>query len=98
MSDNLFEILIDYCEKQNFKENDLIFPFSQDLSSYKKFFKWLSKLLNKKITPYNCRDTFITNQILKNVPIAIIAKWVDSSVQEIEKRYFDISLSDIKPF
>ena len=60
-------------------------------------FKFLSKCLGKKITAYNLRDTFITNQILNKIPLAVIAKWCDTSVSEIEKKYFDISQSNFKP-
>lgn len=49
-------------------------------------------------TPYSCRDTFITEQIAKGIPIAIVAKWVDNSVEVIEKHYLDLdNLEHIKP-
>lgn len=38
-------------------------------------------------TPYNLRDTFITHQIEKGVPPALVAKWCDNSVAIIEKHY-----------
>lgn len=49
-------------------------------------------------TPYNCRDTFITLQLLKGVPSAVIAKWCDTSTQMIDHSYADkLKLSQIKP-
>lgn len=49
-------------------------------------------------TPYCCRDTFITEQISKNVAPAVVAKWVDNSVLMIEKHYLDgKTLSSILP-
>lgn len=48
-------------------------------------------------TPYSCRDTFITIQILKDIPIGLVAAWCDTSVAEIEKRYFDLKLQKVKP-
>lgn len=97
ISEKLREILEKYFESQNFKRDDFIFPFSKKLESYDKFFKFISKIIGKKIIPYNCRDTFITNQILRGIPLAVIAKWVDSSVSEIEKKYFDVTQIDVIP-
>jgi integrase len=49
-------------------------------------------------TPYNCRDTFITHQLIKGVPSAVIAKWCDTSTGMIDKNYADkLKLSWIKP-
>jgi integrase len=60
--------------------------------------KTVSPLINRHSTPYNCRDTFITDQISKGVAIAVIASWCDNSVEIIEKYYFDISaIGHIKP-
>lgn len=42
-------------------------------------------------TPYNCRDTFISNQLKAGIPPAYIAKWCDTSIQLIERFYFAIS-------
>ena len=97
LSEKLEKILKDYFNQNNFKKDELIFPFSQDIQSYSKFFKFLSKTLDKKITAYNCRDTFISNQIINQIPIAVIAKWCDTSVSEIEKKYFDITINKFRP-
>lgn len=49
-------------------------------------------------TPYNCRDTFITLQLLKGVPSAVIAKWCDTSTGMIDKNYADkLKLSQLRP-
>ena len=40
-------------------------------------------------TPYNCRDTFITQQLMRGVPIAVVAAWCDNSPSIIEARYAD---------
>ncbi len=45
-------------------------------------------------TPYSCRDTFITEQITKGVNPLIVAKWVDNSVDTIERHYFDSKAID----
>ncbi|NEN92556.1 MAG: hypothetical protein F6K48_28130 [Okeania sp. SIO3H1] len=42
------------------------------------------------VTPYNCRDTFISRQLAANIPPAYIAKWCDTSISMIEKFYFAI--------
>lgn len=43
----------------------------------------------EKTTPYNFRDTFITQQLAQGVPAAIIAAWCDNSPSIIEARYAD---------
>lgn len=49
-------------------------------------------------TPYNCRDTFISMQLAKGVPIAVIAAWCDNSPSMIESRYADYQkLGSIRP-
>lgn len=49
-------------------------------------------------TPYNCRDTFITTQLMKGVPSAVIAKWCDTSTSMIDKNYADkLKLSQLRP-
>jgi integrase len=83
---------------------DLVFPSKngkpidyKNLSS-RAWDKIVDPMIDRPTTPYSCRDTFITDQIGKGVSVAIIAKWVDNSVEMIEKHYFDISALDhIKP-
>lgn len=49
-------------------------------------------------TPYSCRDTFITTQLIKGVPSGVIAKWCDTSTQMIDRSYADkLKLSQLRP-
>jgi len=66
--------------------------------SHRAWDKIVDQIVDRPTTPYSCRDTFITDQIGKGVAPAIVAKWVDNSVEMIEKYYLDISAIDhIKP-
>ena len=57
-----------------------------------------SQVAPKDSTPYNCRDTFITEQLSKGVSATIIANWVGNSTQIIEQHYMGRAmLSDVKP-
>lgn len=40
-------------------------------------------------TPYDCRDTFLTEQIKAGKPLAIICLWCDTSVAMLQKHYLD---------
>jgi integrase len=40
-------------------------------------------------TPYSCRDTFISEQVGKGVPSAVVAKWCDTSERVINAVYLD---------
>lgn len=42
-------------------------------------------------TPYNIRDTFITKQIEKGIPISIVALWCDTSPNVIQKHYLELT-------
>jgi integrase len=49
-------------------------------------------------SPYNCRDTFITEQLMKGVSATIIANWCGNSTEIIEKHYMGRAmLSNIIP-
>jgi inosine/xanthosine triphosphate pyrophosphatase family protein len=49
-------------------------------------------------TPYSCRDTFITTQILKGVPESVIARWCDTSVEMIQQHYADfLKMLSLRP-
>ncbi|MGI0486352.1 site-specific integrase [Pantanalinema rosaneae CENA516] len=51
-----------------------------------------------KMTPYNCRDTFITLQATQGNSSTTIARWVGNSSQVIEERYLDrIKLDHLRP-
>ena len=58
---------------------------------------WKKTVTFKKSSPYCCRDTFITEQLAKGTPIAILAKWVDSSAKTIEQYYLKAEATDLKP-
>jgi integrase len=51
-----------------------------------------------KMTPYNCRDTFITLQALAGHSSTTIARWVGNSSQVIEAKYLDrLKLENLRP-
>lgn len=51
-----------------------------------------------KMTPYNCRDTFITMQALAGHSSTTIARWVGNSSKVIEERYLDrMKLDNLRP-
>lgn len=83
--------------------SSLVFPSPKGKAiNYPNF---LTKIWNKIVdpikpdtTPYNCRDTFITMQLLKGVPSAVVAKWCDTSTSMIDKNYADkLKLSQLRP-
>lgn len=81
------------------KTHTLVFPSKDGRSiHYNNFVKrgWhkIVDPIKPNTTPYSCRDTFITEQIAKGVNSAIIAKWVDNSVETIEKHYLDMAAID----
>ncbi|EKU99169.1 Integrase [Leptolyngbya sp. PCC 7375] len=50
------------------------------------------------MTPYNCRDTFITLQALAGHSSTTIARWVGNSSKVIEERYLDkLKMDELKP-
>lgn len=54
--------------------------------------------IKPETTPYNCRDSFISEQLLKGVPSAVISKWCDTSARIIETTYADqLRLSTMRP-
>lgn len=81
----------------------LVFPSHDgDSINYKNFSRraWsrIVDPIKPDTTPYCCRDTFITLQLLKGVPSTVIAKWCDTSTQMIDKNYADrLKLSQLRP-
>ncbi len=80
----------------------LLFSVNGQPINYRNFSRraWSSIVdpIKPDTTPYNARDTFITNQLMKGVPSAIIAKWCDTSVSMIDKSYADkLKLSALRP-
>ena len=89
--------LLDSCPKQS----DLVFPQagSTDCINYLSFGYWWRTRVKpwKDSTPYTCRDTFITDQILSGVPPIIVSQWCDNSVVQIERRYLKVLPNDYLP-
>ncbi len=85
------------------KPEDLVFPSPDGGSiNYRNFSKraWQAIVAPIKLetTPYCCRDTFITVQLLKGVSSAVIAKWCDTSTHMIDKNYADkLKLTQLRP-
>ncbi len=83
--------------------DQLVFPSRDgDSISYRNFSRraWagIVNSIKPDTTPYCCRDTFITIQLIKGVPSTVIAKWCDTSTQMIDKNYADkLKLSQIRP-
>jgi integrase len=84
--------------------DSLVFPAPQTEGAiyYDNFSRraWSSIVdpIKPNTTPYNCRDTFITMQLMKGIAPAIIAAWCDTSVRMIESNYADaIKLARVVP-
>ena len=97
--------LLEACAKRGAGLDQLVFPSIGDPSipiNYENFHnrawaKIVTPIVNRRTTPYSCRDTFITEQIAAGFPISVIAKWVDNSPRMISDRYFDISACSFLP-
>jgi integrase len=51
-----------------------------------------------KMTPYNCRDTFITLQAVQGNSSTTIARWVGNSSKVIEEKYLErLKLENLRP-
>ncbi|HLO86213.1 MAG TPA: DUF3596 domain-containing protein [Nostocaceae cyanobacterium] len=89
---------------ENPEPESLVFPSPEGLSIHYRNFsrrawdKIVDPLIGRASTPYSCRDTFISEQISKGVPTAVVAKWCDNSVEIIEQKYLDSQvLEQLKP-
>ncbi len=97
--------LLEACKRSPTQPSDLIFPSREDINipiNYQNFSKgaWekiVDPIVGRNTTPYSCRDTFITEQIAKGIPISVVARWVDNSPEVINKHYFDISAVSFTP-
>jgi integrase len=95
--------LLESIKPETAKPDDLVFPSPTGKAiHYNNFSRraWNTIVdpIKADTTPYSCRDTFITEQIGKGVAPAVIAKWCDNSVREIEKKYLDQeALKHIRP-
>jgi integrase len=83
--------------------DSLVFPsVDGDSINYRNFSRRAWKAIVDPIkldtTPYCCRDTFITIQLLKGVSSAVIAQWCDTSTHMIDKNYADkLKLTQLQP-
>jgi integrase len=83
--------------------DSLVFPsVDGDSINYRNFSRRAWKAIVDPIkldtTPYCCRDTFITVQLLKGVSSAVIAQWCDTSTHMIDKNYADkLKLTQLQP-
>ncbi|MFM2432391.1 MAG: hypothetical protein RLZZ511_3605 [Cyanobacteriota bacterium] len=84
---------------------DLVFPSPDNPTipiNYRNFSRraWQSIVspIKQQTTPYCCRDTFITLQLIKGVSSAVIAQWCDTSTQMIDRNYADkLKLTQLRP-
>jgi len=86
--------LLQSIKPDNCNPDSLVFPSPKGKSiNYNNFCNnaWNAIVdpLKPDTTPYSCRDTFITLQILKRNPESVIARWCDTSVEMIQKHYAD---------
>ncbi|WP_460192722.1 Arm DNA-binding domain-containing protein [Thermosynechococcus sp. FA-CM-4201] len=87
---------------ENAQPDDLVFPSPNGgFINYGNFARraWQTVVdpIKPNTTPYSCRDTFITLQIINNIPEMVIAQWCDTSVEMIQRHYADFKRNPIKP-
>ncbi|MEM9449062.1 MAG: DUF3596 domain-containing protein [Cyanobacteria bacterium P01_E01_bin.6] len=103
------QVLLKEIKPEQPEPDDLVFPSPKGKAMVESNFSdraW-SKILTKlglgnkhgiKMTPYNCRDTFITLQATQGNSSTTIARWVGNSSKVIEERYLDkIKLDHLRP-
>lgn len=86
--------LLESIKPEDIEPNALVFPSPKGKPiNYNNFCNnaWsrIVDPLKTSTTPYSCRDTFITVQILKKIPETVIAQWCDTSVEMIQRYYVD---------
>jgi integrase len=97
--------LLEAVWKDGYKPDRLIFPSRESGDKpinyinfcHRGWNRIVDPILGRHATPYSCRDTFITEQIAANIPVSVIASWVDNSPHMISTRYFDVSAVDFMP-
>lgn len=106
---NRLQSLLQSIKPENCNSDALVFPSPKNKAISLTNFgdrAWTSVLeplglLHKddvKMTPYNCRDTFITIQCANGATSTEVAGWVGNSSKVIETNYIDkLQLSQIKP-
>lgn len=95
--------LLETIRPKDVDPESLVFPSRDgDAINYRNFSRraWsrLVDPIKPDTTPYSCRDTFITLQLIKGVPSSVIAKWCDTSTQMIDTNYADKhKLTQLRP-
>lgn len=90
-------------KKGNPDPESLVFPSPKGKAvNYPNFiFKIWHKLVDPikpGTTPYCCRDTFITHQLMNGVAVSMIEYWCDTSAEMINRHYADrLKLLHIRP-
>jgi integrase len=103
INDNLNELLRRVIiQKDN--ENSLCFTGNRGKAIEYGYFSrniWkeiATQTCGRNTTPYSARDTFITEQLTAGIPAAKVAAWCDTSISQIQKRYFDPNrVDDLEP-
>jgi integrase len=99
----LVQALLQTIKPENCTSESLVFPSPDgDSINYRNFSRraWSTVVdpIKPDTTPYSCRDTFITIQLLKGVLSTVIAKWCDTSTQMIDKNYANkLHLTQLRP-
>jgi integrase len=101
--------LLQSIKPEQVEPDDLVFPSPKGKAMVESNFSdraW-AKILTKlglatkdgiKMTPYNCRDTFITLQAMQGNSSTTIVRWVGNSSKVIEERYLDrMKLDHLRP-
>ena len=96
--------LLDEAIWDTFKPDDLVFTSIQGKTIlYTYFCRYIWKpvvnpILGRNSTPYSCRDSFITHQLMGSMPPSNVCAWCDTSIPVIQKRYLDPALAlEVQP-
>lgn len=95
--------LLESIKPENPNPETLVFPSPKGkVITYNNFcnnaWKRIVNPIKPNTTPYSCRDTFITLQILNRIPESVIGEWCDTSVEMIQKHYADfLNLQNFRP-
>jgi integrase len=89
---------------ENSHPDDLVFTsISGKTIRYSYFLQDIWKPIVKPIvgrdsSPYSCRDSFITHQLMQGIAPSTVCAWCDTSIKVIQKRYLDPSLAlEVQP-
>jgi integrase len=99
------QTLLEQLQTKRLHQEALVFPSPDGEEvpiNYRNFSRraWQSIVgpVKSGTTPYCCRDTFITLQLIKGVSSAIIAQWCDTSTHMIDRNYADkLKLTKLRP-